>query len=258
MEPDETQTRSNSTQTNSIIFSDGEKISVLDTELIIYEKDSVIAIEKFSELKEHLENLNGVKLQKLSALDEVIEEFMEQKSQRANEKVQVLRAYYLSRGRLSKDDEQSDNTIWNILLRKKVEAMGEQKVYDELMEPLNDRERISLNAFHAWHSSESKMLLPLVRRTQKRLIEYLDLSLKYLDAMRAIKRATKANSKANNQMIDHFMMDYLFSEITDEMFDEFEESPINESLQIHNIKDLEALVELIKEKIDLKTIATCN
>ena len=36
---------------------------------------------------------------------------MEQKSQRANEKVQVLRAYYLSRGRLSKDDEQSDNTI---------------------------------------------------------------------------------------------------------------------------------------------------
>ncbi len=97
-------------QTNSITFSDGEKISVLDTELIIYEKDSVIAIEKFSELKEHLKNLNGVKLQKLSALDEVIEEFMEQKSQRANEKVQVLRAYYLSRGRLSKDDEQSDNT----------------------------------------------------------------------------------------------------------------------------------------------------
>ncbi len=76
--------------------------------------------------------------------------------------------------------------------------------------------------------------------------------------MRAIKRATKANSKANNQMIDHFMMDYLFSEIKDEMFDEFEESPINESLQIHNIKDLEALVELIKEKIDLKTIATCK
>ena len=54
------------------------------------------------------------------------------------------------------------------------------------------------------------------------------------------------------------MMDYLFSEITDEMFDEFEESPINESLQIHNIRDLKALVELIKEKIDLKTIATCN
>lgn len=258
VEPDETQTRSNSTQTNSIIFSDGEKISVLDTELIIYEKGSVIAIEKFSELKEHLENLNGVKLQKLSALDEVIEEFMEQKSQRANEKVQVLRAYYLSKGRLSKDEEQSDNTIWNILLRKKVEALGEQKVYDELMGPLNDREKISLNAFHAWHSPESKMLLPLVRKTQKRLIEYLDLSLKYLDAMRVIKRATKANSKATNQMIDHFMMDYLFSEITDEMFEEFEESPINESLQIHNIKDLEALVELIKEKIELKTVATCN
>lgn len=258
VEPDETQTRSNSAQTNSITFSDGEKISVLDTELIIYEKDSVIAIEKFSELKEHLKNLNGVKLQKLSALDEVIEEFMEQKSQRANEKVQVLRAYYLSRGRLSKDDEQSDNTIWNILLRKKVESMGAEVVYNELMEPLSDRERISSYAFRSWYSPESKMLLPLVRKTQKRLIEYLDLSLKYLDAMRAIKRATKANSKANNQMIDHFMMDYLFSEITDEMFDEFEESPINESLQIHNIKDLEALVELIKEKIDLKTIATCN
>lgn len=101
------------------------------------------------------------------------------------------------------------------------------------------------------------MLLPLVRKTQKRLIEYLDLSMKYLDAMRAIKRATKANSKANNQMIDHFMMDYLFSEISDEVFEEFEESPINESLQIHNIKDLETLVELIKEKIDLKTIAMC-
>ncbi len=256
-EPDETQTRSNSTQTNFITFSDGEKISVLDTELIIYEKDSVIAIEKFSELKEHLENLKDVKLQKLSALDEVIEEFMEHKSQRANEKVQVLRAYYLSRGRLSKVDEQSDNTIWNILLRKKVESMGAEAVYNELMEPLNDRERISLYAFRAWYSPESKMLLPLVRKTQKRLIEYLDLSMKYLDAMRAIKRATKANSKANNQMIDHFMMDYLFSEITDEVFEEFEESPINESLQIHNIKDLETLVELIKEKIDLKTIAMC-
>ena len=75
--------------------------------------------------------------------------------------------------------------------------------------------------------------------------------------MRAIKRATTANSRANNQMIDQFMMDYLFSEITDEMFEKFEESPINESLQIHNIKDLETLVELIVEKIDLKTIAMC-
>lgn len=257
-EPDETQTRHNSTQTNSITFSDGEKITVLDTELIISEKGSGLAIEKFSELKEHIEILKGVKLQKLSALDEVIKEFMERKNQRANKKVQVLRNYYLRTGRLSKDDEQSDNTIWNILLRKKVESMGAEEVYDELMEPLNYRERISPYAFRAWYSPESKMLLPLVRKTQKRLIEYLDLSLIYLDAMRAIKRATKANSKANNQMIDHFMMDYLFSEISDEMFEEFKESPINESLQIHNIKDLEALVELIKEKIELKTIVICN
>lgn len=258
VEPDETQSRSNSTQTNSITFSDGVKISVLDTELIIYEEDSVIAIEKFSLLKEHLENLKGVKLQKLSDLDEVIEEFMEKESQKANRKVQVLRDYYMRIGRLTKDDEQSDNTIWNILLRKKVETMGAKKVYDELMEPLNDRERISPFAFRSWYSPESKMLLPLVRKTQKRLIEYLDLSLKYLDAMRAIKRAAKANSRANNQMIDHFMVDYLFSEITDDMFEVFEESPINESLQIHNIKDLETLVELIKEKINLKTIAICN
>ena len=257
VEPDETQTRSNSTQTNSITFSDGEKISVLDTELIIYEKDSAIAIEKFSELKEHLEIFKGVKLQKLSALDGLIEEFMEKESQKANRKAQVLRDYYLRIGRLTKDEEQSDNTIWNILLRKKVEAKGEQEVYDELMRPLNDRERISLYAFRTWYSPESRMLLPLARKTQKRLIEYLDLSLKYLDAMRAIKRATTANSRANNQMIDQFMMDYLFSEITDEMFEKFEESPINESLQIHNIKDLETLVELIVEKIDLKTIAMC-
>ena len=169
----------------------------------------------------------------------------------------MLRDYYLRIGRLTKDEEQSDNTIWNILLRKKVEAKGEQEVYDELMRPLNDRERISLYAFRTWYSPESRMLLPLARKTQKRLIEYLDLSLKYLDAMRAIKRATTANSRANNQMIDQFMMDYLFSEITDEMFEKFEESPINESLQIHNIKDLETLVELIVEKIDLKTIAMC-
>lgn len=258
VEPDEMQTRHTITQTRSITFTDGEKISVNDSELIIYEKDSVYTIDKFSVLKENVENLQYVKIQKLSALDEVIEEFMEKKSQRANKRVQILRDYYLRIGRLTIDDEQSDNTIWNIILRKKVESMGEKEVYDELMEPLNNRERISRNAFRAWYSPESKMVLPLVRKTQKRLIEYLDLSLKYLEAMRAIKRATKANSKANNQMIDHFMMDYLFSEITDEMFEEFEESPINESLQIHNIKDLEALVELIKEKIDLKTIEVCN
>ena len=204
-----------------------------------------------------MEIFKGVKLQKLSALDGLIEEFMEKESQKANRKAQVLRDYYLRIGRLTKDEEQSDNTIWNILLRKKVEAKGEQEVYDELMRPLNDRERISLYAFRTWYSPESRMLLPLARKTQKRLIEYLDLSLKYLDAMRAIKRATTANSRANNQMIDQFMMDYLFSEITDEMFEKFEESPINESLQIHNIKDLETLVELIVEKIDLKTIAMC-
>ncbi len=58
--------------------------------------------------------------------------------------------------------------------------MGAEVVYNELMEPLSDRERISSYAFRAWYSPESKMLLPLVRKTQKRLIEYLDLSLSIL------------------------------------------------------------------------------
>lgn len=255
VEPDETQSRRNNVQSHTITFVDGEKVTILDSDLLISLLGEEAVICKFSELTKDLSSLQGVRIQKLSDLDEVLKAFMEKKTKRANQRVQTLRTYYVKIGRLSIEDESSGDTIWNILLRKKVNLLGVDVVYNELMSPLSERERISLVAFKVWYAPHNSMLLPLMKKTQKRLIEYLELPAKYLDAMRAIKRSAKANSKAANQMIDRFMMDFLFNEITNEKFEEFKESPINESLQIVSISDFDALIELIKEKIQLKEVA---
>lgn len=255
VEPDENQGRRNNVQSHNVTFADGEKITLLDSDLIISLQGVEAEIRKFSELVQNTNNLSGVKIQKLSDLDETLEAFMEKRTMRANQRVQSLRSYYVKIGRLTHEDERSGDTIWNILLRKKVNLLGASIVYNDLMSTLTEKERIRFGAFKAWYVPGSSMLLPLMRKTQKRLIEYLELSDKYLDAMRAIKRSTKASSKAANQMIDHFMMDFLFSEITTEKFDEFKESPINESLQISSISDLKALIDLILERLHLKEIA---
>ena len=130
------------------------------------------------------------------------------------------------------------------------------QVYNEIMAPLKESDRVQFGAFTRWLDKSNPMMLPLQKATQKCLMEYLGLSPAYLQLMRSMKMSEANKTRKNNNMLENFLANYLLNEIDADAFDEFKESKINEILQYERIDDLEALVELLNEKISLKNITS--
>jgi hypothetical protein len=63
-----------------------------------------------------------------------------------------------------------------------------------------------------------------------------------------------SRTRNNNSMLENFLVEYLTSQIDDDAFDQFKESKINEILQYDRKDDLQALIELLSEKINLKKV----
>lgn len=237
---------------HSVIFEDKTRTSVLDTDLIICGPKSGMRIMRVSDATDEYDTLEGMEIQKLSDLDDIVKIFMENQDTKGRQSIESLRKYFVSAGRITEKEAASGNTIWNILLRHKVEAEGEQAVYDEIMKPFEHK--ISLTAFRRWHDPDDSMILPRDKKTQRRLMECLGLTDSYLFAMRAVKRAAVSDTRGRNETIDRFMLSYLLEDITPELFEEFRESSVNESFQIQDQGDLEAFVSSLREEIRLKKV----
>ena len=70
-----------------------------------------------------------------------------------------------------------------------------------------------------------------------------------------IKKMSEVNkTRKNNNMLDGFLVDYLLCKIDDDSFEDFKNTPINEVLRYDRIGDLEALLELLNEKVNLKKV----
>ena len=145
--------------------------------------------------------------------------------------------------------------LWKILFSKKIAENGIQKVYDTVIGGLKEGERIQINQFKRWADLEDKMILPLQKVCQRKLMDYLGLLPPYLSIMRSKKLSAKRDTRSYNSMITNFLLRTLLSVIDEDLFDEINGSEINDVLQLTNVSELQAIVELLNEKIHLNKIA---
>ena len=247
-------------ETIEIQYENGTSARMAESEKVIFQtNEGETDIARLKDIKGTglLENVTAI--QRLDEITEVLYQAIIEKGKETTELEKHIRQSYYEKGLISEEERNSDMYLWRIFLKKKIEAYSsDKKVYDELMEPLHISNRIQYNAFKHWVDTENSIMLPLQKATQKRLMEYLGLSQAYLNVMRSKKMAEKSKTRNNNAMLENFLADYLFNKIDEDAFEEFKDSPINEILQCESVGDLQAMAEILSEKISLNTISHTN
>lgn len=241
--------------TLEIIYEGVRPSRTAESEWVIYQTDGEnIDIARLRDLKE--EDLLGhvTAIQRLDEITDELSQTIIEKEREDTEREKFTRHSYYAQGLISEEERDSDIYLWKILLAKKIETKSQIDVYNEIMQPLRESDKIQYGAFVRWVDAENHMMLPLQKATQKRLIEYLGLSPAYLLVMRSKKMAEKNKTRKNNTMLENFLANYLLSNIDKDAFEQFKGTKINEILQYDRIDDLVALIELLSEKINLKTV----
>lgn len=233
------------------VYENGQKFNILDSNYVICEVDNEIQISRLNDLK-----LTSItKMQELDDIAAELGSIIEKKKTSTDEREKIVRQSLFDSGKISEEERDSDIVLWKILLSKKIAENGIQKVYDTVMSGLKEGERIQINQFKRWADLEDKMILPLQKICQRKLMDYLGLLPPYLSIMRSKKLSAKRETRSYNSMITNFLLQTLLSVIDDDLFEEINGSEINDVLQLTNVSELQAIVELLNEKIHLNKIA---
>jgi hypothetical protein len=168
------------------------------------------------------------------------------------------------------DKGEDAGRLWKILLKRKADIIGSEKLYLEIKELflLKNLRIVSFNHFkNNWINPDSSSLSPLMNKMFAYICEYLELPITYNRLIHRIKAKTKQASRINTIKIHNLYKD-LFDdncfddisktrEILENKYDYYimnhslEELGIDEDYLIEN---LIALVELINPEITLKKI----
>lgn len=242
-----------------IAYEYGRSTRMPESEWIIYQtQDNYVGISRLKDLKED-GTLNQITaIQRLDEISDELSKAIIEREREGTEQEKITRNTYYTQGVITLAERDSDVYLWKILLWKKVEEKSQMTVFDEIMAPLKETDKVQYNAFLRWVDKSNPMMLPLQKATQKRLMEYLGLSPAYLQVMRSKKMSEINKTRKNNNMLDSFLADYLLSDIDEDTFEDFKSTPINEILRYERIGDLKALVELLYENINLKKVANIS
>ena len=238
-----------------IAYEYGRPSRIPESEWVIYQtQDNYVDISRLKDLRED-GTLNQVTaIQRLDEISDELSKAIIEREREGTEQEKITRNTYYTQGVITLAERDSDVYLWKILLWKKVEEKSQMTVFDEIMAPLKETDKVRYNAFLRWVDKSNSMMLPLQKATQKRLIEYLGLSPAYLQVMRSKKMSEVNKTRKNNNMLDSFLVDYLLCKIDEDTFDDFKSTPINEILRYDRIGDLKALLELLNEKVNLKKV----
>ena len=240
-------------------FDDGNRFNIPETDYVIYEIDNGMPqIARLSELKKQ-ELLHRIK--KLQKLDDVAEElriFIDTRTQTDSEHEKVIREMQYKKGKITKEERDSNIILWKILLYKKIEEIGLDSAYNTVMKGLKESNRIKKSQFCHWADLDSDMILPLQKVCQQKLFEFLGFGLvsPYLSIMRSKKAATKNGTRRFNSMMDHFLQDTLLVDVDEDLFEEYKDSDINDLLNLQNVGDLATLQSLLRNEIKMNNVVT--
>lgn len=242
-----------------IVYETGRPTRIAEPEWVVYKtQDEYMGISRLKDLKDE-DLLNQIiAIQRLDDIANELSQTIIDREREGTEQEIITRNSYYTQGIITLDERNSDIYLWKILLWKKVEQKSQIQVYEEIMAPLKESDKVQYNAFLRWIDKDNTIMLPLQKATQKRLMEYLGLSTAYLLVMRAKKMSEVNKTRRNNNMLECFLADYLLSDIDEDSFENFKSTKINEILRYDRIDDLKALVELLNEKINLNKVVSIS
>ena len=149
---------------------------------------------------------------------------------------------------LTEQEIQSSDELWEILLRKKVEAVGSDVVYSDIMKLVPQNEHISKTAFDRWYTPDNGMILPRNRNMQDAVISYLAIDPPYDRIIRRKKAQSGNNTEHINSTLKSFLCKNLLSNDFAQSFNELSDE-LRDMFDIGTVGDLTALLDLLKQDI---------
>ncbi len=204
-----------------------------------------------SQLKD-LTMFESVKIQLLDEIAVQIKDLLNKKTAENSKAEEYMRRD--KRYKLSEEEIISSIELWKILLKRKVDELGTEKVYNAIFP---DTQEISHNGFLRWCDFEYPMFLPRSRKSQNALFKYLgfELGAPYHRIMLTKKLVNINNSRELNRQIEALLQTILTrSVVTEKDFEIIMDAnfDILTLLDIRNSDDIKALVDLLE--ISLKTV----
>jgi hypothetical protein len=148
---------------------------------------------------------------------------------------------------LSQEEIDSDIELWRYLLRRKVQEVGAEKVFNDIFP-----EKAGHNPIERWANFDYEMILPRELADQKKLFQYLGLNDTYYNIVRLKKKATIRNSRLLNSDISRLLISVLTlqEECNDDTFTiiKNEHHEILELIGVNDISSLNDLISLLEVK----------
>lgn len=196
-----------------------------------------------------LKELSTEEIIEIQLLDELVEQIrtslikMTKDNSKAEEYIRNDERY-----NLTEDEIKSSVELWKILLKRKVDELGVDTVYQSIFPTLKE---ISINGFLHWFDCNYPMILPRSRLSQNLLLTYLgfEIGSPYHRVVLIKKLGNINNSRVLNRQIEGLLQSILTKNIVTEK--DFEillegHSDILTLLEIKNTNDVNTLISLLE------------
>lgn len=226
----------------TIVTVDGKKRTVPESELLIVEEDGHIELARASDL---LEEFDGKSIQLASDLENYLTPFIERSVSKDSDLEIEIRRQFVSE--IGESAIKSKEELWRLLLEWKVLQLGEEKVYEDVIEQAGIS--LKMNAFKNWYDFDYQMILPRDRQSMDSVLKYLGFEVygTYYIIMRRKKIRQKNKTRNQNSLLDELLCEVFKYAEGDTTYKEMEHS-IPDSLDLIGI-DSEEYLRMVKDDI---------
>lgn len=226
----------------SIITGDGKKRTVPESELLIIEEDGHIELVRASDI---LEEYEGKNIQLASDLENYLTPLIERSASKDSDlEIEIRRQFVPEIGDIA---IKSKEELWRLLLEWKVLQLGEEKVYEDVIEQAGIS--LKINAFRNWFDSDYHMILPRDRQSMDSVLKYLGFEVygTYYIIMRRKKIRQKNNTRNQNSLLDELLTEIFKYAEGETSYKEMERA-IPDSMDLIGI-DSEDYLQMVKDDI---------
>lgn len=239
----------------TISFAQRQHRTLDEDELVLCKnKDSnELEICTISDLYDMFDESQHWEIQPLADFHQPLEVFVSTEERKMGDGEVVIRNN--PKYNLTESEKKSKCEMWKILLEHKVNLLGEQIVYKEIMQPLLPMERIQFNSFRRWLDKAETAILPRSRRMQRRVIEeYLEIENIYTRMLRLRKSRISTNTEGGNTIFRIFLTHCLLEQDFQKAYESLS-NEVKDYLNIAGSEDIKTIIDLIKEEyINLRPV----
>lgn len=240
--------RSSGREQNRVTITFGPRQHrILDEdELILCKYLNETSICSVSDILRDFDETVDVEIQPLIDFHQPLEIFIDNEERKTGDGESIMRNN--PKYCLSDEEKASSREMWKILLEHRVEEVGEQVVYNEIMKTLVPAERIKFLSFKRWLDSSESSILPRSRRMQKRVLEeYLQIENLYTRMLRHRKSRTSTNTEGKNTIFRTFLTHCLIEPDNQKAYKSLSHE-VRDYLNIACGDDIKLIIDLIKEE----------